>query len=180
MRCSRRRGSRARCVPGSVPSRGTSRLGVSAAMLVAHGTRPPHRRRLGRRPARRPPRSQRRRTCAAARRRPPRARRAVPDDTSSPRYREDRTPSRSSALLCVPVETVHTRVRRGLAMLRARLDRDHNGDRHTWAVALARGRRGAPRRGSGLRVSGEAQRSEDSSWARRRWRVSPFSRSPAW
>jgi len=36
----------------------------------------------------------------------------------------------------VPVETVRTRARRALATLRARLDRDHGGDRRTWAVAL--------------------------------------------
>jgi RNA polymerase sigma factor (sigma-70 family) len=53
------------------------------------------------------------------------------------RYREDRTPKDVASLLGVPVETVHTRVRRGLAMLRTRLDREHGGDRRAWAVALA-------------------------------------------
>src|SRR5262245_35791518 len=53
------------------------------------------------------------------------------------RYREDRAPSDVAERLGVPVETVHTRLRRGLALLRSRLDREHGGDRRAWAVALA-------------------------------------------
>ncbi|MHC4941999.1 MAG: sigma-70 family RNA polymerase sigma factor [Planctomycetota bacterium] len=36
-----------------------------------------------------------------------------------------------------PLETVRTREKRGLAMLRARLDSLHHGDRNTWCIALA-------------------------------------------
>ncbi len=36
----------------------------------------------------------------------------------------------------VPVETVHTRLQRGLARLRDRLDREHPGGRAAWTVAL--------------------------------------------
>src|SRR5262245_27591152 len=37
----------------------------------------------------------------------------------------------------VPVETVKTRLKRGLDLVRARLDAQHGGDRRTWALALA-------------------------------------------
>jgi RNA polymerase sigma-70 factor (ECF subfamily) len=36
----------------------------------------------------------------------------------------------------VPVETARTRIKRALAMLRARLDREHGGDGRAWAMAL--------------------------------------------
>ena len=36
----------------------------------------------------------------------------------------------------VPVETVRTRLKRALEMLRARLDREHGGDRHKWTSVL--------------------------------------------
>jgi RNA polymerase sigma-70 factor (ECF subfamily) len=36
----------------------------------------------------------------------------------------------------VPVETARTRIKRALALLRGRLDRDHGGDGRAWAIAL--------------------------------------------
>ncbi|MCC7170374.1 MAG: sigma-70 family RNA polymerase sigma factor, partial [Planctomycetes bacterium] len=36
----------------------------------------------------------------------------------------------------VPVETVHSRLRRGLELLRQRLDADHDGDRRAWLLGL--------------------------------------------
>ncbi len=52
------------------------------------------------------------------------------------RFWEDRSPKLVAAELDVPVETVRTRLKRGLAELRGKLDREF-GARATWATALA-------------------------------------------
>ena len=52
------------------------------------------------------------------------------------RYVEDLGPAAIAARQGLPVETVRTRLRRGLALLRERLDRDHRGDRRAWALLL--------------------------------------------
>jgi RNA polymerase sigma-70 factor (ECF subfamily) len=52
------------------------------------------------------------------------------------RYVEDLGPAAIAARQGVPLETVRTRLRRGLALLRERLDRDHRGDRRAWALLL--------------------------------------------
>lgn len=53
------------------------------------------------------------------------------------RFLEELPPREVARRLRCPVETVRTRTKRGLAMLRARLDRIHGGDRRAWATALA-------------------------------------------
>lgn len=53
------------------------------------------------------------------------------------RFLEDLSPSEIAERTHTSVETVKTRLKRGLAMLRARLDRDHGGDRSVWLAALA-------------------------------------------
>src|SRR5262249_28076875 len=67
------------------------------------------------------------------------------------RFFDDRTPAWIAAEDGVPVETVKTRLKRGLAKLRAKLDernrvaRDAGGPRGSWrATALALARDGAP------------------------------------
>jgi len=52
------------------------------------------------------------------------------------RYFEDLPPPAIAARLGAPLETVRTRLRRGLALLRERLDRDHRGDRRRWSLLL--------------------------------------------
>ena len=52
------------------------------------------------------------------------------------RYLEDLPPREIASRLDLPVETVRTRIKRGLERLRARLDDVHQG-RDAWAVALA-------------------------------------------
>ena len=52
------------------------------------------------------------------------------------RFFEDLPPRRIARREGVPVSTVKTRLARGLARLRERLDREHGGDGRTWAVAL--------------------------------------------
>jgi len=52
------------------------------------------------------------------------------------RYFEDLAPREVAARLCVPVETVRTRLRRGLERLRTALDERHGGDRRVWAGGL--------------------------------------------
>lgn len=52
------------------------------------------------------------------------------------RFYEDLPPRAIARREGVPVATVKTRLARGLAMLRARLDREHGGDGRSWAVAL--------------------------------------------
>ena len=54
------------------------------------------------------------------------------------RYFEELPPRRIAEHLGVPVKTVETRLTRGHALLRERLDADHGGDRRAWAVLLAR------------------------------------------
>ncbi|MEM6569559.1 MAG: RNA polymerase sigma factor, partial [Planctomycetota bacterium] len=53
------------------------------------------------------------------------------------RYYEDRAPAAIAEELGVPVETVRTRLKRGLAKLREDLDRRHGGDRAAWSLPLA-------------------------------------------
>lgn len=60
------------------------------------------------------------------------------------RYFEDLPPREVAHRLGVPVETARTRIKRGLEMLRARLDREHGSDRSAWCVALVRGMRLEP------------------------------------
>jgi RNA polymerase sigma factor (sigma-70 family) len=50
----------------------------------------------------------------------------------------------------VPVETVRTRCKRGLELLRAELDRRHGGDRRAWMVAVAPLALGGAGLGSGI------------------------------
>lgn len=52
------------------------------------------------------------------------------------RFYEELPPRRAAQRLGVPVETVRTRTRRGLELLRAELDRRHGGERALWAAAL--------------------------------------------
>jgi RNA polymerase sigma-70 factor (ECF subfamily) len=52
------------------------------------------------------------------------------------RFYEDLPPRRIAAREGVPVATVKTRLARGLAQLRARLDREHGGDGRSWALVL--------------------------------------------
>lgn len=53
------------------------------------------------------------------------------------RFYEDEPPRRIATRMGVPVETVKTRLRRGLEQLRARLDGAYDGDRQAWCLALA-------------------------------------------
>ena len=53
------------------------------------------------------------------------------------RFLRGRSPKAIAAELGIPVKTVYTRVERGLARLRAKLDRHSGGDRSTWIRALA-------------------------------------------
>ncbi|HZN39909.1 MAG TPA: sigma-70 family RNA polymerase sigma factor [Planctomycetota bacterium] len=52
------------------------------------------------------------------------------------RFWEELPPRAIGTRMAVPVETVRTRLKRGLALLRERLDRAHGGDRRAWAVPL--------------------------------------------
>lgn len=52
------------------------------------------------------------------------------------RYYDGDTPAQIAASTGIPVATVKTRLQRGLAQLRAALDRDGGGDGRAWAVAL--------------------------------------------
>lgn len=52
------------------------------------------------------------------------------------RFWEELSPAAIGRRMSVPVETVRTRIKRGLALLRERLDRAHGGDRRAWAVPL--------------------------------------------
>jgi RNA polymerase sigma factor (sigma-70 family) len=52
------------------------------------------------------------------------------------RYYRDLSPPEIAARLGVPLNTVNTRLRRGLGLLRARLRRDFGGDEGAWALAL--------------------------------------------
>jgi len=52
------------------------------------------------------------------------------------RYFEGLPPREIAARLDVPAATVETRLKRGIGMLRARLDREFGGDRRTWCTAL--------------------------------------------
>ena len=51
------------------------------------------------------------------------------------RYFEDLPPREVARRLGVPVETARTRIKRGLEMLRVRLDREHGSDRSAWCIA---------------------------------------------
>lgn len=52
------------------------------------------------------------------------------------RYYEDLPPREMASRLGVPVETARTRVKRGLARLRERLDEEYDGDARRWASVL--------------------------------------------
>ncbi len=53
------------------------------------------------------------------------------------RFFEDLAPEAIAARTGVPLETVRTRLRRGLGELRARMDRTRGGERRAWVLALA-------------------------------------------
>lgn len=53
------------------------------------------------------------------------------------RYVSDLSPAKIAARLGVPLETVKTRLKRALAMLRARFDAEHAGDRTAWCATFA-------------------------------------------
>ena len=53
------------------------------------------------------------------------------------RFYEDLPPSKVAEVERIPVETVKTRLKRGLAELRSHLDGVHGGDRNKWCTALA-------------------------------------------
>lgn len=53
------------------------------------------------------------------------------------RFYEDLTSREAADRLGVPAATMRTRIRRGLELLRGRLDDVHGGDRTTWCLALA-------------------------------------------
>lgn len=53
------------------------------------------------------------------------------------RFYEDMPPRMIAKHFEVPVETVRTRVKKGLDLLRGHLDIDHGGDRKRWCLALA-------------------------------------------
>ncbi|MBK7876878.1 MAG: sigma-70 family RNA polymerase sigma factor [Planctomycetes bacterium] len=52
------------------------------------------------------------------------------------RYLEEVSPDVAAKRLGVPLETFRTRVKRGLQELRARMERDHDGDHGAWCLAL--------------------------------------------
>ncbi len=52
------------------------------------------------------------------------------------RFFDELPPREVAVRLGVPVETVRTRTRRALMQLRHRLDREHDGDRRAWCLAL--------------------------------------------
>lgn len=52
------------------------------------------------------------------------------------RFHEGLAPRHIAAHLEIPVDTVRTRIRRGLDRLREALDRRHDGDRRAWGIAL--------------------------------------------
>lgn len=52
------------------------------------------------------------------------------------RYYEDRPPREIAKRLDLPVETVRTRIKRGLAQLRKNLDTVYGGDGRSWCIAL--------------------------------------------
>jgi RNA polymerase sigma-70 factor (ECF subfamily) len=52
------------------------------------------------------------------------------------RYLDDLPPREIASRLGVPVSTVHTRITRGLHLLRTRLDATHGGDRSAWVLPL--------------------------------------------
>ncbi|HEX6882980.1 MAG TPA: sigma-70 family RNA polymerase sigma factor [Planctomycetota bacterium] len=55
------------------------------------------------------------------------------------RFLEELPPREVARRLALPVETVRTRTKRGLELLRGRLDRENRGGRAAWALALVRG-----------------------------------------
>lgn len=61
------------------------------------------------------------------------------------RYFEDLSTPEVAERLGVPVDTVHTRVRRGIEKLRGSLDAEHGGERRGWALVLLPGVPRAPR-----------------------------------
>ncbi len=61
------------------------------------------------------------------------------------RFFDDLAPTVIAARQGIPVDTVKTRLRRALQLLRERMDRDHGGDRRAWVVALLPAATGADR-----------------------------------
>ena len=64
---------------------------------------------------------------------------ALPESYREPlvlRYYEDLPPRDIAKRLDMPVETVRTRLKRGLTRLRAELDERHGGDRRAWMTAM--------------------------------------------
>ncbi len=57
-------------------------------------------------------------------------------ETIELRFLEGQPPRQIATRLGVPVATVHSRIQRGLARLRVRLDARHGGDRRAWLVGL--------------------------------------------
>lgn len=70
------------------------------------------------------------------------------------RYFEELAPDEIAARCGLPRETVRTRLRRGLARLRERMDRAHGGERSAWALALAPLVRAAERNAAGGALAG--------------------------
>ena len=67
--------------------------------------------------------------------------RELPESYRAPlllRFFDELPPRRIAARLGLPVNTVHTRIRRGLAELRSRLDAEHGGERRAWVALLLR------------------------------------------
>lgn len=57
--------------------------------------------------------------------------------TITARFFEELQPRQIASDLEIPVKTVNTRLSRGLAMMREKLDRQHGGDRERWVLGLA-------------------------------------------
>ena len=74
------------------------------------------------------------------------------------RFAEDLPPREVARRLRLPVETVRTRVKRGLEELRARLDREPRKGNGVWCVALVKGLQIGPPSilGAGLKLAGAA------------------------
>jgi len=70
------------------------------------------------------------------------------------RYFEELAPDEIAVRCGLPRETVRTRLRRGLARLRERMDRAHGGERSAWALALAPLVRAAERNAAGGALAG--------------------------
>ncbi len=63
------------------------------------------------------------------------------------RYLEELSPQAAAERLGVPLETLRTRVKRGVEELKRRLERDHGGDHGAWCLSLVLGLRLEPASG---------------------------------